>query len=329
MNPTFEKWFQSAKTFLRKVFALLENEWVKRIGAIVLITYAAYFLMSQYATLKASAAALTINLPLLLLSSAISLITILLGISSWNAVIAAFGYSFPWIEIGRAQMLSSIGKYIPGHIWNYSSKIYLSHKFGLPVKVSGLVIVVELAITYLLAFGLCLVFIPGTLLPALASGWLAAGRLIGGLVLIALAFAPLLITRWFNLTDWVKQPPALYRTLIFRALIWIGSSYGFHLLGISLGYPAMGLPTAVTVVTASFFVGFLALIAPDGMVVREAIIIFLLRHLLTTPDATLLSLVFRFQLVVIEFSAIAVLVFIWRLWKARVKTQPGKDDTAR
>lgn len=102
MNPTFEKWFQSVKTFLRKVFALLENEWVKRIGAIVLITYAAYFLMSQYATLKASAAALTINLPLLLLSSAISLITILLGISSWNAVIAAFGYSFPWIEIGRA-----------------------------------------------------------------------------------------------------------------------------------------------------------------------------------------------------------------------------------
>ena len=87
-------------------------------------------------------------------------------------------------------------------------------------------------------------------------------------------------------------------------------SYAFILLIQSLGYPNIGISHAISAITSSFFVGFIAVFVPDGLVVREALIIFLLRNILSTADATLISLVFRFQMVLVEFLAVLIVLFI-------------------
>jgi len=86
-----------------------------------------------------------------------------------------------------------------------------------------------------------------------------------------------------------------------------------------LGFTSISLPLAISVISSSFLVGFLAIFVPDGLVVREATIIYLLRNILTTSDATVISLVFRFQLVLIEFLTILMVVIVWRIVKPQLK----------
>jgi len=320
MKSFLLKLLNQTKCLISRAIKLIENVWVKRIAALFLVIYSIYFIYNQYNNLKDSFSTLSINSPLLILSSLIIIITLILSIFSWNTVIAAFGYTYSWIDIARAQMLSSIGKYIPGHIWNYSSKVYLSNKLGLPIKISGIVILVEIIITYLLAICLLLVFVPVSIFPNISNGAVILIRVIGIIVLVSLVLAPSLISRYGKQTEHIKKPKKLYNSILLRAAIWTLSSYAFNLLILSLGYTNIGMPTSISVITSSFFVGFLAIITPDGIVVREAIIIFMLRKILSEPDATILSLFFRFQLVILEFFMILIVLIIWKIRKTRSET---------
>ena len=290
----------------------MENVWFKRAAVAFLIIYAVFFISNQYYGLRDTVSNLTPNLPLLMFSSAILLISVLLSGNPWRQLIIAFGYTFPWIDIARAQMLSMLGKYIPGHIWNYSSKVYLSYKLGFPIKRSGLAVIIEMLITYLIAVGLFLIFIPKAIFSISSTGLLII-RLIGAAVLILLVLIPLCLSKFLKEKAFIPFPFKLIIVILIRAGLWILSSYAFITLILSLGYPQISLPAAIAVITSSFFVGFLAIFAPDGLVIREAIIILLLRGLITTPEATLISLAFRFQLIVVEFLSVLIVLIIWKI----------------
>lgn len=311
--------YDKAKQLARRVIQLMENVWFKRIAVTFLLGYSVYYVTSQYQGLKDALSNLTPNLPLLFFSSAVLLVSVLFSVNSWRLLIVAFGYTFPWIDIAHAQMLSMLGKYIPGHIWNYSSKIYLSYKLGFPFKRSGLAVIIEMFITYLVAMFLFLVFIPKAIFSMGSSGFLII-RLTGSAGLILLLLIPFLLSKFLMEKALITAPHRLVIVILIRAGLWILSSYAFLMLIQSLGFPQIGLSSAISVITSSFFVGFLAIFVPDGLVIREAIIIMLLRALITTPDATLISLVFRFQLIIVEFLSVLIIMIIWKIRNNQMKT---------
>lgn len=299
----------------------MENVWIKRFATIFLIVYSFFYLIRQYYPLRDTLTSLTPNLYLLAVSSLVLFFSVLFSVHSWRQIIFAYGYSFPWIDIANAQMLSMLGKYIPGHIWNYSSKIYLSHKLGFPIKLAGISVVLEMVITYLLAIGLLLIFYPEKAIN-IGLGWLISIRVIGFITLIFLFLSPLILRQTLSKIFSLKISYRLVYVVLIRIAIWILPSYAFLLLIISLGYPDIGMNFAISVITSSFFISFMAVFVPDGLVIRETIIIFFLRNILATTNATLISLIFRFQLLIIELLSVLLILIIWNINK-RQRPRPN------
>lgn len=300
-----------------KMKIVLENVWFKRVATLFLILFAVNYLFTQYENLNLSLRSLSIDYTLLAFSSIIIAATLISSVFVWKKILISLGSSYPWIEIAKTQMLSSIGKYVPGHIWNYSSKIYLTHKLGFPIKFSGLAVIIEIAMTYMLALCLFLLFMPGTIIVKTDGPVIILMRIFGAMILLGALTAPYFLKYFYTRKNIVKNPHQLFLAILIRTGIWVFSSYAFSILVESFGFGQIGLPTAVAVITSSFFIGFLAIFTPDGLIVREAIIIYLLRNFLSKPDATILSLIFRFQLIVIEFIVILVVIIIWNFWKNR------------
>ena len=180
---------------------------------------------------------------------------------------------------------------------------------GFPIKLSGFAVVIEMVITYLIAINLLFIFFPTTII-SFSSNWLIVPRLLGSINLALMILAPLLFSKKFRERFFVKSQSNFIIVIIIRLILWVLPSYAFILLILSLGYPGIGISHAISAITSSFFVGFIAVFVPDGFVVREALIIFFLSNTLSTADATLISLVFRFQMVLVDFTAVIIVILI-------------------
>ena len=320
MKKTLLKIYESVKKIALKIFKVLENVWVKRVSTILIIIYAVYLLYSNYRTLKDSIAALTLDIPLVVLSAVIVLLTFILNISSWKYIVASFGYDYKWMDMAYIQMTSAIGKYIPGKIWNYSSKIYLSSNLGIPIKRVSVAIIVEIVITYLTALCLFLVFFPNSVLFDTSDNFIILIRVTGIVCLTLIFLAPLLINKYAKIRQLFVNQKALFYAVLLRTCNWLISGLGFYFLTKALGFPDIGLSLASAIIPASFFVSFLVFFLPDGVVVRETIIIYMLRDVLSSADATILSLVYRFFLIILEFIVILVIFLIWKSTQKRIQS---------
>ena len=313
MNELLNKLSQFAKKIIEIVSTLMKNKWLKALLTILVGAYAAYYLYSQYGNIQSTIYGLKINPSYLIISSLVALITFLLSILSWKYIVDAYGYSTKWIDAAHTQMMSSIGKYIPGRVWNYSSKVYFSNQLGIPIKAASLAFITEIAISYLLAFSLSLLFMPSAIFPNMNPTLKIAIHILGGILLSVIIFSPQIFTKFTSVKQYIRNKKSLAICILIRLGIWLLSGFAFSSLANSLGYNGIPLTTCISTVASSFFIGFLAFFLPDGIIVRETIIISILRPYLASTDATILSMLYRFQLVIIEFITILIIFIIWKL----------------
>jgi uncharacterized membrane protein YbhN (UPF0104 family) len=316
MRKTLPEIYDAVKKIALKIFKVLENVWVKRVATILITVYAVYLLYSNYRTLKDSVAALTLNIPLIVLSAGIVLLTFILNISSWKFIVASLGYDQKWMDMAHVQMTSAIGKYIPGKIWNYSSKIYLSHKLGLPGSIASLALGVEVLLAYIIGACLFLIFVPAQILNV-NSGLIIAMRITGGLLGSLVCIAPLLLSKITWTGMYFKKPNKLYFSILYRVGVWVFSSLSFSFLLQALGFSPINFPTLISVIAGSFFAGFIVIFIPDGIFVRETIMVFLLQEIIAKPEASILSIIFRGELVILELVIILVVFLVYKR-KSRV-----------
>ena len=92
--------------------------------------------------------------------------------------------------------------------------------------------------------------------------------------------------------------------VVANLVAWVGYGVALWLLARGL-LPGggLGLVPAIAVFTASYLAGFLALIAPGGLGVREGLFILMLQGPLGIGAATALALASRVLLTITEFGA--------------------------
>ncbi|MGH7658771.1 MAG: hypothetical protein ACREL6_11100, partial [Gemmatimonadales bacterium] len=93
---------------------------------------------------------------------------------------------------------------------------------------------------------------------------------------------------------------------------WCGYGVAFWILGQAV-LPDLQLtvPAAIGAFTASYVAGFLALLAPGGLLVREGVIVLMLQGTLGLPAATALAVASRLLLTVTELGiALPFLLFL-------------------
>ena len=253
---------------------------------------------------------LSLDVPLLLVASLIVFATYLLLIEVWRAVLACYGTSLPRGAATRIWFASNLGKYLPGKVWQISAMTIFVTRYGVTAAVAGAAAVlitianVAAGFAYVLAVG-----------AQSLSNWGGPRATMSAttVLVILLVAAPLLADGWSALARRFRYPHLAVRMpLRASAIALLGSAVAWMLYGVAFRLFAKSLIGATTgswsawgaAYTLSYLAGYLTLISPGGLGVRELTLSQLLTSLnLTTPSqAVVITLASRLWLTVLEIA---------------------------
>lgn len=211
-----------------------------------------------------------------------------LGAYGWWSIVRQLGYKLPWWRSVRIVFHSSFAGFVPGGMWHAVSRVYLAEKEGLPKGITALSVFLESALNM---FGAAVVA-PLSLLVwpdfPLSITLIMLGAMLGFILQPNVMFKAL---NWL-LVRLKREPVEVYmRPLDMLRLLW-PYALNWVLFGImsfalvAALYPQLPIsqaPALAGVFTAAWLVGYLAIFVPQGIIVREGIIIGFLTGALGLP----------------------------------------------
>jgi uncharacterized membrane protein YbhN (UPF0104 family) len=222
-----------------------------------------------------------------------------LPVWGWWLILRKLGYRLSFRKSTRIVYYSALAAYLPGSMWHYVGRVYLAEKEGVP-RVRGVISVAIESVLILLAA----LAVAGLSLAAWPDPPLWAAALAGAL-LVGVIWRPDL---FFGLVDWALPKVGrkalgvrlsskdVIEILVPFVLNWISFGLIFFALLAAL-YPSLSLlyiPAVTGVFTAAWVGGYLAIVVPQGLGVREFIIVSLLAVLgVPAPVATAAALLAR------------------------------------
>ncbi|MGZ8376826.1 MAG: lysylphosphatidylglycerol synthase domain-containing protein [Gemmatirosa sp.] len=292
-------------------------------------------LAGQWAEVQARVGSLRPDWPLVALSALIVLATYALLAESWRRLVAAWNVPMRFTDALRIYVVSKLGVYIPGRVWQLAAMGLLARQVGVS---AGAASGAALAGTLInVAAGFAVVLLAGLpVLRSIAPGGAGAAIALAvaaalGLVLLPLLLTPTLrfVARRLKRELPVRDAPrrVLWLVVLANMIAWIGYGLGFRILALALVPASAGnwLPY-VAVFTGSYLVGYLAIVLPGGIGAREVAMVGSLTALgLASPvDAWLLAAVSRLWLTVLEI--VPGLLFLAR--DASLRFPPSRSDVS-
>ena len=208
---------------------------------------------------------------------------------AWRRIVRGFGYPLPIAPAARIWSTSELARYVPGVIWQVAGRVYLVRPYGVPGTVCAASQVLEL-IVFLLANLLvgvgCLVTFGLRHVHGPARWWLVVAA---GLVpLLALSLHPRV---FYGTLDRamrrLKKPPPPRRLAggeLAKLLGWnlLGlawqSAAAFLIVAEPLGLGWDKLYVVAGTYCLAWCAGFLAVLNPGGLGVREAVFVAVLPY---------------------------------------------------
>jgi hypothetical protein len=238
----------------------------------------------------------------------------------WQLSLLWMGESLGFVPALRIWLVTHVVRYIPGRVWQFLSMIYMCERAGVsrvPILTS---IVISAALSTLA--GLLIV---GLYWLAL-NGWQDLTQLSLALALILLSLAalhPAVMERVLNRGLAFLGQPTISLQLSFghillllalNGLSWLLYGLAFQQLVAAITFfPLAELPRAVAVFAGAYTIGYLSLLTPAGLGVREGAMVVLFGSALPLPLATVVSLAARLWLTLGEVLGAGVLM----LWPDR------------
>jgi glycosyltransferase 2 family protein len=252
--------------------------------------------------------------PLYLLGSVVTVwVMYALLIWAWRMMLASWGQELNGWTAARIWTVSSLGKYVPGKVWAIAGMALMAQQSGIAAwAATGSAVVLQ---ALAIGTGAAIVGITGAV--ALEAAHPGARLALGALVVasavgIGLILWPPAVRRLLRFgrvpAEAVMAPRAegVLTGIAANAIAWFGYGIALWLLARGLLPDArLGLIRSVAVFTASYLAGFLALLAPGGLGVREGLFILMLQQPLGIAPATALAVASRLLLTLTEFGAAA------------------------
>lgn len=235
----------------------------------------------------------------------------------WVVFVRALGSDLAYVEGIRIWLVTNLGRYVPGKIWQLSGlAVYMRQRH----QAGGIALVAVLTFQVLiLATGV------GVGL-AIVGGGLANDKILVSIAIVGLSAAGLAVllrpdvihrvTAWITVRAGETQLPVaeLSRGVVLRAaavLVLSWAIYGFGLWCLWRGVGNVGGPDQVLwtgIFAAAYVVGYLALFAPGGIIVREGVLVALLIEVaaVSGPTAAGIAIAARLLAVASELLAVGV-----------------------
>jgi len=260
----------------------------------------------------------------------------------WRYILVILGENISFMNAWRITVYSQIFRYLPGKLWQYMGKVYWGNKIGLSNK------------NILLSTFLETIFLMGgSFIASLFSlplfiqkGYLAKGYVLIILPLIAVPFVlilnPRVLNKIFSLVGNKFLTKAMVITFPCRKIVLLILLYLFlwMLLGFQLFLLVLSLykiPFSQYLYLSSFnalswLVGFLSILAPSGIGVKEGVFILGFKIVVPVSFAIICAIVIRFYTIITDV-VITVVFFIfdkgaWKnLIEFRKTSKTVKADT--
>lgn len=236
----------------------------------------------------------------------------------WQFMLSRFGYAMTYGKCLRIWLLSQAGRYVPGKVWFALGRIYLLEREGIPKGVTTVATGLELALVLgsgLVAFGLT----------SLVTGTLGGHPYAWSVLLVPLIVAGVHpnIVRWvlarFRMArgEFRMRYADILKMLAAYVGCWGIYGIGFYFAATAVrieGHAAAAgapvdaglMPQMIGINALSWTVGFLSVVTPAGLGVREGVAFSLLSKVVAKPYPSLIPLVARAWVTVAEVGAIAI-----------------------
>jgi len=239
-----------------------------------------------------------------------------------GAGLTAYRASYIWF-------VSNLGRYLPGKFWQIAGMVVLARMQGIPAVEATTSAVVCQVIHLLAGAAVGLFFLPEglpeTYLPLVRWVWLA-------LPLVLVFLYPPLLNKLLAVAARITGRPAVSYGLKTRHLlvwfllniaVWLayGTCFYYFILSVLPG-STIEFSTAVGVYAVGYIIGFLVILAPGGLGVRELMFAGLLTSALGDQAlATVVALTSRIWLSLAELLPLAVVLLVGGLPSAGQKNK--------
>ena len=304
-----------------------KHPWVRpalRVAQVVLVAAIVYFLAAylvrSWSTVKEYHWSL--RLGWLVLSGLVFFVFYISQAVAWWLLLRGFALHSPFPVAMSTWGKSILARYVPGNVFMFVGRAWMSHGQGLPVdRVSA-------AMVYEQALGLCSALVA---VAVLFPFW-EYKRGVTALSLIAIPlFIVLLHPRVFRpLSAWglrrLHRPPldvtlgfgAVMGMLWYYVAAWMVAGTGAWLLARAVtGLGVGSLPLVIVAYALSFVIGMAAFIFPSGIGVREAVLTKSLSRALPGGVALAWALLLRLWVTAIELLFVGLAVVAERLLYGR------------
>jgi uncharacterized membrane protein YbhN (UPF0104 family) len=212
----------------------------------------------------------------------------------------------------RIWFLSNLARYVPGNVWSYVGAVELARREGVARRTTLAV----MALTQVLSVGVAV----AAGLPVLLAERARLGRpaLLGALVVAAVAALAAVFRRQllglarrrmpgFDPADLTPSAGTVALLAAGYAVYWAVTGLAFAVLVASL-YPLApaDVPLVMAAYAAAYAAGFLALLTPAGLGVREGVLVVALAPVLPAGPALVVALLSRVWMMLVELAGAGV-----------------------
>ncbi|MCD6290927.1 MAG: flippase-like domain-containing protein [Anaerolineae bacterium] len=226
------------------------------------------------------------------------------------------------LSYGRAALIwltSNFVRYIPGNVWQFVGIAALAAEEGVPAEATLTSLAVHQALSATAVGTLTAAYLAWSGHAEAVRIALAAGAL---LAVLFVGFRPGWVELGLNRVLRILHRPPLRITLTRRQMAamlvgywtaWVLAGLGFAAVVRALtSFPPALIPHLVATFIISYFIGYISLITPGGLGVREGAVVWLLGGWLPAPLPTIASLVGRVWLTLGEVVSAGGALVLWR-----------------
>lgn len=240
---------------------------------------------------------------------------------SWRASFLALGMSLDVLTSLRVYFESQIGKYIPGSVWPVVSQMEMAKSEGFSRVRSGTAAVLAMIVGVVTSGSVAAILLVASSPSALKTYWyvllaVGLGAIVispGGLRLI-LGVLGRVFRKKFDTSE--INGHGILLSVGWGVLMWL--SYGVHtwvILGDLTGPDRVSFISATAAFTLAWVVGFLVVIAPAGVGIREAVMVVVLSGSVDERSALAFAVISRVILTVVDGLAAGGAFVIERPWR--------------
>lgn len=304
--------------------------WRKVISLLIGLTIIAFLLSyvwKYWDTLRATH--LVLRLDMVFLSFFLGLISFVIYSIAWYVLIQSENSSIRFVESNYMLAKGNLGKYIPGRVWQFVGRLYFFSNMGFP---RGKIVMIAILEQYLLLVSAFVIFVTCFLAsPGLFEAFHTPNLryiLTVGLIVGLVSLHPKNILFWTRLLAKFTHKPFFEVSLPFRRLLTVISLYLIYwmITGLSLLFLARGgvsIPSNFILYIAgvnaiAYVVGYLSLVTPNGLGIREGILSYLLETVLFKGFGAMLSIASRLMLIACEIGYYFIAFVLYRFRERQI-----------